>query len=178
MPVAGAGGTSDPPGGGGEGGEAAPDPLENARAEYLGWTKRTEVPVNISTEIFTLCRGPTAAEQAFVESEHGDDLYLLDWLNVEAASGFEAAAAKPFPAGAAIVKEKLVRTGDDYELVALGIMVKRDAGFDPPRGDWEFGYWNADSGMGSGAEENAYCGGCHAGSATDFVFLDGSWRTP
>jgi len=125
-----------------------------------------------------LCRLPTAAEEAFVDSEHGDSLYLLDWLNQEALQGFAAGDGAPFPVGAAIVKEKLVLTGADYELAALGMMVKREAGFDAARGDWQFGYWSTEAGLLAGADENAYCGGCHASSTTDFVFLDESWRLP
>ena len=166
----------------GEGGQAGAsgtdDVLEAARAAYRGWQQRTDEPVNISAEIFSLCRSPTAAEQAFVASEHGDELYLLDWVNEEAAAGFDAGAGAPFPVGAAIVKEKLARDGSDYLLVALGLMVKREAGFDPTHGDWEFGYWQPEGGMSSGASTNQYCGACHATSTTDFVFLDETWRIP
>lgn len=162
----------------GAGGGPSGDPLEDARREYRSWETLSDSPISISIEIAGLCRLPTAAEDAFVASEHGDRLYLLDWLNPEAAEGFEAGGAAPFPVGAAIVKEKLVLMGSDYELSALGLMVKREAGFDPSNGDWEFGYWNENSGMLSGTEENAYCGGCHASSTTDFVFLDDSWRQP
>lgn len=179
------------PGGGfagmsaGEAGEAGQagvssteDPLEAARAAYHGWQQRTDEPLNISAEIFSLCRSPTAAEQAFVASEHGNELYLLDWVNAEAAAGFDAGATAPFPVGAAIVKEKLTREGADYVLVALGLMVKREAGFDPTHGDWQFGYWQPEDGMASGTSTNRYCGACHATSTTDFVFLDETWRVP
>lgn len=151
--------------------------LEEARADYPGWVKRSDAPEAISSEIFGLCRLPTQAEQDFVASEHGGELYLLDWLNPSAEAGFAANGATPFAVGAAIVKEKLVRTGEGtYELHALGLMIKREAGFDPSHGDWQFGYWNAADGMGAGAAENAHCGDCHAGAGTDFVFMDNQWR--
>jgi hypothetical protein len=194
MPGGGAGGAAGAPAAGfagmaiGEAGEAgqageagatnAGDALEAARAAYRSWRQRTDEPLNISAEIFSLCRSPTAAEQAFVASEHGDELYLLDWLNDEAAAGVDAGATALFPVGAAVVKEKLVRDGNDYSLVALGLMVKREAGFDPAHGDWEFGYWQAEGGMSSGASTNLHCGACHASSTTDFVFLDETWRLP
>jgi hypothetical protein len=168
--------------GAGEGGaEARPDEalalLERARAEYRGWVTRSDAPEAISSEIFQLCRLPTPIEQGFVASEHGDDLYLLDWLNPSAEAGFADHGSAPFATGAAIVKEKLVRTVEGtYELHALGLMIKRDAGFDPAHGDWQFGYWNAADGMGAGAEENTHCGDCHAGAATDFVFMDNQWH--
>jgi hypothetical protein len=171
-------------GGGGDAGEsggagdAGTSRLEEARADYRSWQPRTSEPYAISSEIFALCRLPTQSEQEFVDSEHGDELYLLDWLDPGAEDGFESDGAAPFPVGATIVKEKLVRTGNGYALHALGFMLKREAGFDAANGDWQFGYWSEETGMVASAAENAYCGGCHASSSTDFVFLDDSWRMP
>lgn len=163
---------------------AATSLLENARAEYVNWSTRTTEPVNISAEIFSLCRLPTLAENDFADSIHGNELYLLDWLNPAAqasianieAQGESDASVPTFAVGATIVKEKLVRTGAGYELAALGIMIKREPGFDPTYGDWQFGYWEPEPGMLSGSDEQAYCGSCHAVAPTDFVYLDESWR--
>lgn len=179
-------------------GEARSRTLEQIRAEYRNWQPFTLEPQNISAAIFSLCRSPSAAETAFVESVHGDELYLWDWLNPSAeraAVDFAASAnggAPPsepteqppsnagleFDVGATIVKEKLLRGESGYELAALGIMVKREQGFDPETGDWEFGYWEPSTGMLSGPTENAACGPCHAQSSTDYVYLDQSWRLP
>lgn len=151
--------------------------LASVQQSYLGWTRHSETPQAISAQIFTLCRAPTEAENAFVASQHGDNLYLLDWLNDAAKRGEASKADAPFPVGAAIVKEKLVlASSGKYELFALGLMVKHEPGFDPAHGDWEFGYWTASAGFSAGPGSAAQCGGCHAGSKTDFVFLDQSWR--
>ena len=156
---------------------ASQQQLQAAIKDYLGWTQRTQQPESISNEIFSLCRSPTAKENAFANSEHGMGLFLLDWLNPVAMQGFENKGTAPFPIGAAIVKQKLMlASSGKFDVAALGIMVKREAGFDDSHGDWEFGYWEAPSGLLSGATESAHCGGCHAGSATDFVFLDQSWH--
>jgi len=148
-------------------------------AQYPSWTKRTDKPVSISSEIFALCRSPTPREQKFADSEHGKLRYLLDWLNPGAVTGLADRGAKPFPVGAAIVKEKLVSTATGYELAARGIMVKRAPGFDTQFGDWEFAYWEAATGIVTGKEQSQYCAGCHASTqSTDFVFVDDSWRRP
>jgi hypothetical protein len=64
-------------------------------------------------------------------------------------------------------------------LVGKGAMIKRAAGFDPSHGDWEFAYWEPSSGILDGPTEAQSCGSCHAGAnATDYVFLDQSWRIP
>jgi hypothetical protein len=152
--------------------------LEGFFTQYHDWHPRTATPVNVSSEIFTLCRSPTLSEDAFVESEHGDGRMLMDWLNSIARAGFEALGDEGFAPGAAIVKEKLIyREGSpEPELVAIGIMLKHEPGFDSELGDWEFAYWEEEPGLIDGPEQSTYCGGCHASSPTDFVFLDDSWR--
>ena len=152
--------------------------LEEALQSYRGWTTRTAQPQAISAEIFALCRVPSLPEQRFVDSKHGQvQLLLLDWLNEPAALGFQARGQPAFPVGSAIVKQKLRLTAaGEQELAALGVMIKRAPGFDAAHGDWEYGYWEPSSGLSSGQESQTYCGDCHAGSTTDHVFLDQSWR--
>jgi Cytochrome P460 len=147
-------------------------------SEYRGWQPRTDAPVNVSSDIFTLCRSPTLTEDAFVESEHGQSRMLMDWLNPAARAGFEALGARGFAPGAAIVKEKLsYRQGAaEPELVAIGVMVKHEPGFASEHGDWEFAYWEEAPGLIDGPDQSAYCAGCHASASTDFVFLDDGWR--
>lgn len=150
--------------------------LEWARKAYPSFAPRTAQPEPISAEIFALCRLPTLPETEFTKSVHGKELYLLDWLNAEAQAGYAQQGAATFPVGSTIVKEKLVRnSASGFDLAALGIMIKRGPGFDAQHGDWEFGYWEPESGMSSDA---IACGSCHSGSKTDFVFLDDSWRMP
>ena len=147
---------------------------------YLGWTKRTAEPQTITAQIFSLCRAPSLPEQRFVESEHGKDMLLLqDWLNPLAVHGFQVGGKPAFARGSAIVKQKLRQSASGkLEVAALGLMVKQGAGFDPTHGDWEYGYWEADSGLSAGAEVQAHCGDCHKGSASDHVFVESSWRIP
>jgi len=153
-------------------------PMQTLLTEYRGWQPRTDAPINVSADIFTLCRSPTLAENAFTESEHGESRMLMDWLNSAAHAGFESLGDSGFAPGAAIVKEKLsYRAGGVApELVAIGIMLKHEPGFDSENGDWEFAYWEEEPGLIDGPDQSAYCAGCHASSPTDFVFLDDSWR--
>jgi len=153
------------------------EPLDALLADYENWARRTEQPVAASAEIFGLCRLPGLAESAFVASEHGAML-LLDWLNAGARAGFDAQGSTAFVAGSAIVKEKLAYREGEAEpvLVAIGLMRKRESGFAPEHGDWEFGYWEEEPGLLQGPEASSYCAGCHASSPTDFVFMDDSWR--
>jgi hypothetical protein len=71
-----------------------------------------------------------------------------------------------FPAGAIIVKEKL---GNDRSAAAVGGMIKRDAGFDPANGDWEYFYVAKPGGFSTGHLQN--CIECHARTKqTDYVY--------
>lgn len=45
-------------------------------------------------------------------------------------------ARKPVPVGTVVVKEKLT----NGKVVAVGTMTKREAGYDPEYGDWEYSY--------------------------------------
>jgi hypothetical protein len=157
---------------------AAVEPLEALLSQYREWQPRTPTPVNVSSDIFTLCRSPTLAENAFVDTEHGQGRMLMDWLNPTARAGFEAPGDQGFAPGAAIVKEKLSYRDGVAEpvLVAIGIMLKHEPGFDSEHGDWEFAYWEEAPGLIASPDQSAYCAACHASSLTDFVFLDDSWR--
>lgn len=153
--------------------------LEELMQAYRAFSPHPSEPQAISAQIASLCRLPTAAENAFVASEHGTDFRLLqNWLNPAAKRGFDEKRT-PFEVGAAIVKEKLqLESNGEQRLVARGLMIKRGPGFDPAHGDWEFGYWEPGKELRRGDQAARTCGGCHASAGTDFVFLDGRWRLP
>jgi hypothetical protein len=162
----------------GEGGSAAeanatPD-VSDIMDSYRAWEPQSPEPMPISSYIFGLCRLPTLAEREFAESEHGRERYLQDWANAEAVAGIARRGAPPFAAGSVIVKEKYVASGTGPELVAIAMMIKREQGFAPAQGDWDYAYYEPELGMIQSQEQSDYCSGCHAGaSATDFVFVDG-----
>lgn len=142
---------------------------------YRSFEPQTPAPVNVSGYIFGLCRLPTLPEEEFAASIHGDERYLRDWANVPATEGLAARGAPAFPPGAVIVKEKYAGPqASEADLVALGIMIKRQAGFAPAHGDWDYAYYEPALGMVQSGEQSAYCANCHASAAsTDFVYVDG-----
>jgi Cytochrome P460 len=150
--------------------------IEAIMAEYHSYQPQTEQPEPVSAYIFGLCRLPTLPEQEFADSEHGDGRYLRDWANDLAVEGIARRGTPAFEPGAIIVKEKhvAVPSNSGFELAALGIMIKREAGFAPEHQDWDYAYWERELGVIATAEQSAYCAGCHAGAAaTDSVFVDG-----
>lgn len=168
----------------GQGGDAAAGEggapglqMQGVIDHYREWQARSDQPVDISAEIFGLCRLPTDAENAFIDSAH-KGYALRDWVNPIASDALAQTAHPVFPVGAAIVKEKFARQTSDGQLVlaALGVMLKREIGFDPAHADWEFGYWTEAKGLSSGGPEFATCMQCHAKASTDYAYLDDSWR--
>jgi hypothetical protein len=141
---------------------------------YRTWQPQSPEPLPISAYIFGLCRLPTLPEREFAESEHGDGRYLQDWANPAAVAGIARRGAPPFAAGSVIVKEKYAASGAGLELVAVAMMIKREQGFAPARGDWDYAYYEPELGMIQTKEQSDYCSGCHVAAAeTDFVFVDG-----
>ena len=142
---------------------------------YHSYAPQTPAPVNVSGYIFALCRLPTLRETEFEASIHGDGRYLQDWANELAGQGLAMQGEPEFPAGAVIVKEKYAGPQTaPADLVAIAMMIKRAAGFDPAHGDWDYAYYEPALGVVQTAEQTAYCAQCHsAAAATDYVYVEG-----
>jgi hypothetical protein len=76
-----------------------------------------------------------------------------------------AQEAKEFPVGAVFVKEKLA---PKEAVLDVGGMVKREKGYDPAHGDWEFFFSASDGKFDTG--KLATCVDCHGGGKRDHVF--------
>jgi len=75
---------------------------------------------------------------------------------------------RKFPFGSIIVREKLLHPKAAPELLA--VMIKREAGFNPKAGDWEFLILTGDAAKVKSREKTGGCLECHSRSASDFVF--------
>ena len=75
-----------------------------------------------------------------------------------------------FPAGSIIVREKLLQEADDVP-EAVTVMVKREKGFSPKTGDWEFFVLDGAVGKVEKRETTGACAKCHTqAEKTDWVF--------
>jgi hypothetical protein len=72
-----------------------------------------------------------------VESPH--HVPALRYFVSPAHANAVKAGQQPYPVGTTIVKEKLA-SAEAEKPFAVAAMVKRDAGYDPDHGDWEYVY--------------------------------------
>jgi cytochrome P460 len=135
------------------------------------WTKVNAAPYYISSQLDALCAGPTGMNYARERKYNPHAAtFITVYINAIGRSAMFEKESPLFPIGSVIVKHKIERTADHTTLLYT-IMRKREKGYNPDVGDWEFNVVNADGTTveASGKIEN--CQGCHVKKTTsDFVF--------
>ncbi len=101
--------------------------------EYRKWTCVNPEPMMLSQSMTTLCIGPNMNPKGI------DGPHIARYIRVFVSPAGRNAMllGGRFPVGTAIVKEKTRGKGGAVELSTF--MVKREKGFNPKCGDWEFG---------------------------------------
>ena len=139
-------------------------------ARYRSWTKANPEPANMSFAVVVMCQMPTAKQQmsAHSDSPH-KDYYLTVYVNEVAKSGFLSKKNPKLPVGSVIVKEKLLsKDAKDPEL--LTAMIKREVGYDPEHGDWEYLVLNGSGARVFGRGKISSCQSCHDGQRSEGYF--------
>ncbi len=155
---------------------------------YASWTF-VRGPFTVTPELWGMCvHHPFVGHQGTELSRYiGGEASIRVYANEAAATmllaeGAEPSPAGPFPTGSVIVKEKLA-TFRETASRSLGVMIKREPGFDSENADWEFLFQASDGRLARGASDMPGCYGCHraqsfAGTKTlDYVFVD-HYRRP
>lgn len=149
---------------------AEPDGAERsdvvaAVAGHGSWSRANDKPYRVSPAVNALC-APASASRPDPHAGAYVTVFVNDAGRVAMFAGHDAV----FPEGSVIVKEKRREAGD-AEPVLMTVMVKRERGYDPKVGDWEFAVVD---GKGASVLEGgklASCAECHAAKAkSDFVF--------
>ena len=133
-------------------------------AHYKEWKLVNPTPAPMAPASAIACSRPVNWQ----ENPHTMK-FISVYVNREAEKAMWQQEAPKFPLGSIIVKEKVSSpTATDPEL--LTVMIKRDAGYNPEHGDWE--YLVTDGKVSSITERGklASCTTCHTHYAeTDFV---------
>jgi Cytochrome P460 len=139
--------------------------LESLSA-YRKWTLVNPSPVKMESAVATLCaaRVPPGLPQ----SPH-QDKFISVYVNETGRSAMMLQRAPQFPVGSMIVKEKLsTKESDAPEL--LTAMIKREKGYNPQSGDWEYLVLDGAASQLIKRGKLADCTGCHrAYEQTDYV---------
>lgn len=146
--------------------------VETVISEFRNYPIITPDAVVINQEIAKLCRIVTPEEAAQAVEQHGPHAIttILIHMNEPARLAYSS-QANVYPVGSVIVKRKGVQEPDDPES-GVGGMIKREPGYNPEHGDWEYFYFERRDRVDSGRLSK--CIACHDRvSASDFVF--GTW---
>jgi hypothetical protein len=128
----------------------------------------------VEGRIATLCAPATAARKP--DGPHAGK-YINVFVNKAAALSMTNERFPKFPPGSVIVKEKLA-TPDSLVPELLTAMVKREKGFNPEMGDWEFLTLSGDAKTVQEQGKLKHCSDCHSAKRDyDFVFRNYLTRT-
>lgn len=144
----------------------------SAVRDYRSWTLVTAQPVDMAPAIAMSCVGPGPITRD-PKNPHTSAVFQV-WVNQKGKSAMLAKTPKPFPVGSIIVKEKFERSSARFDEKTvpdlLTVMIKREKGFDPDNGDWQYATTKS-ARQQLNFERLGYCADCHRHQkTTDYVF--------
>jgi hypothetical protein len=136
---------------------------------YKQWTRVNPVPAVFHSQIAFQCAAPTAQQTKMEQGNPHRDKFITVYVNDVGRHAMMQERVPRFPQGSVIVKEKLP-SKDSSAPELLTVMTKREPGYDPENGDWEY---IALDGTGESVQARGKlerCQGCHMMvKATDYV---------
>jgi hypothetical protein len=152
----------------------APAPDIGDPATFSSWPRVTERPVAVSTAFWMDCRLPTPEQARAGQQEakaHGPHAKHFVVVRVSPDAVAEFREGRPLATGAVVVKEKYIDAVAAGPLQEYAVMVKREAGYDPGAGDWEYAYVTLTPVRVVSHGRLAECAGCHASARErDYLF--------
>jgi cytochrome P460 len=117
---------------------------ENSRASgsevvdgYKQWTRVNPEPAVFHSQIAIQCARPTTEQAQMEQANPHRDKFITVYVNDIGRHAMMQERVPRFPQGSVIVKEKLPRKEDSAPEL-LTVMVKREPGYNPQNGDWEY----------------------------------------
>ena len=146
-------------------GSPPPDPELVEPGTFAQWPSVTDAPIPVSTRAWLLCRHPTpeeAQEQEAATKAHGPHAghTIVVRVSPEAVASFRD--GKPLPTGAIVVKEKHFGTLGTGPVEEYALMIKRQPGYNPAGGDWEYAYVTHSPGRKVDRGRIETCADCHS----------------
>jgi hypothetical protein len=138
--------------------------------DRTSWIQVNAEPYHMAPAVAALC-APVSAAMIPPKKDPHAPAYITVYVNNVGREAMFAKQAQRFPEGSIIVKEKFGAPSGDRKPLLYTIMRKREIGYNPELGDWEFSVVgpNGKELQATGKLEN--CQGCHVGkSESDFVY--------
>jgi hypothetical protein len=104
---------------------------------YRTWVRVNPKPHPVISRLALLCRSLTPEENAEIASNPHNDKFVTVYVNKIAQSAMLYQKKPVFPLDSLIVKEKLPGP-DSTSPELLTVMRKREKGYSPEAGDWEY----------------------------------------
>ena len=170
---------------------------EKLIAQSAKWDTVTPEPDPINLSFYTLCRAPLPGEapgphgirDAWPQGNTPGNHVVVSpkgrgYFYQQPDTKQPVAIDQPFPQGTTIIKEKYDDLADAQKREktrAYGVMIKREAGYNPDQGDWEYAYIDLDQdGNITSATRGKLksCIDCHGNQANnDYVFRSYGMKT-
>ena len=127
---------------------------------YQQWTRVNAKPAVLPSRIATDCAIPTLQKREMEENNPHRDKFVVVYVNDIGKDAMMTQKKPKFPEGSIIVKEKYpAENGVPPEL--LTVMRKREAGFNPQNGDWEYMVFDGPATKVFARGKLEPCQGCH-----------------
>jgi Cytochrome P460 len=137
--------------------------------DYKTWTKVNDKPHRVFSVISAQCSRPTPAQEESEAKNPHNDKFINVYVNSLGKTEMMTKKRPQFPKGTVIVKEKLT-TAESTTPELLTVMIKREKGFNPDNGDWEYMTVNGEATEVTAKGKLENCMACHAvEKSTDFV---------
>ncbi|HEY6243907.1 MAG TPA: cytochrome P460 family protein [Pyrinomonadaceae bacterium] len=141
-------------------------------AGYKDWTLVNREPHRVSSQLSFQCAPPSARQLSMEKQNPHLNRSVLVYVNDIGKAAMLEQKVPMFPEGSVIVKEKWAISfrSDATSPELLTVMRKRDDGYDPDKGNWEYMVFDGTGQtlQADGKLEN--CQGCHMQHrATDYV---------
>jgi hypothetical protein len=104
--------------------------------DYSGWPSLTAEPVRVPMAAFLDCRAPTVQTD---DTRGPHAMPAVRYYAPPATMTHLKEGRPPYPVGTTVVKVKWWNEADKAP-TAVAAMIKREAGYDPDHGDWEYVY--------------------------------------
>lgn len=136
------------------------------------WTQVNAEPYRLSLAVDALCRAPIAEDyrETRRHNPHGAS-YITVYVNNLGREAMFTKENPRFPEGTVIVKEKMGSHPEPRKPRLYTVMRKREAGYNPAVGDWEFAVVGPNGSDLLALGKLVNCQSCHQGKReSDHVF--------